>query len=148
MYFFPGKKRGGVQCCKSLEDVDLDLSKNTKSSTLPKTKHSASNKKGWKFFVLGRNKDRPDGWSSQLDIEDAGSKPETDNQSLPSTSQLASNCPTAKTTPLSSPRKNNEINNDQLNKKLKDQGLLETKLKELKIEESAVVTAEKDPSLI
>ncbi|XP_049822251.1 high affinity cGMP-specific 3',5'-cyclic phosphodiesterase 9A isoform X2 [Aethina tumida] len=96
----------------------------------------------------GRNKDRPDGWSSQLDIEDAGSKPETDNQSLPSTSQLASNCPTAKTTPLSSPRKNNEINNDQLNKKLKDQGLLETKLKELKIEESAVVTAEKDPSLI
>ncbi|KYB27494.1 High affinity cGMP-specific 3',5'-cyclic phosphodiesterase 9A-like Protein [Tribolium castaneum] len=80
---FPHKKKKlETPCCRSLEEVG-------RASTLPKTK----SKKAWKFLVLGKEKDK---WASDAAV-DKLAVVETDNQSLPSTSQLQSNCASPKT---------------------------------------------------
>ncbi|XP_044267215.1 high affinity cGMP-specific 3',5'-cyclic phosphodiesterase 9A [Tribolium madens] len=85
---FPHKKKKlETPCCRSLEEVG-------RASTLPKTK----NKKAWKFLVLGKEKDKLEGWASDAAVDKlAVVSTETDNQSLPSTSQLQSNCASPKT---------------------------------------------------
>lgn len=96
-----------TSCCKSLDDMDQ-----RRASTLPKIKNN-TNKKSWKFLMLGKEKV---GWSSDMTITNT----DMDNQSLPSTSQVQSNCTSPKTsnntTTHSTPnRKLNEFNNDQIN---------------------------------
>jgi hypothetical protein len=91
---FPHKSKSNKKlespCCRSLEEVG-----ERKASTLPKTK----NKKAWKFLVLGKDKDKLEGWASDAAVDKlAAATSDTDNQSLPSTSQLQSNCASPKTT--------------------------------------------------
>ncbi|KAJ8951049.1 hypothetical protein NQ318_003745, partial [Aromia moschata] len=74
-------------CCKSLEEVGL-----RKASTLPKTK-AGGNKKSWKFLALGKDKHRLEGWASDAAVDALSENNfDSDNQSLPSTSQRESNC--------------------------------------------------------
>lgn len=87
-----GKKKVGSSNCKSVEKVD-----NRKASTLPKTKNRVARTKGWKSFILGKEKS----WSSDVAV-DGHASDTTDNQSLPSTSQMNSNCVTPNKLPASS----------------------------------------------
>ncbi|XP_019763458.2 high affinity cGMP-specific 3',5'-cyclic phosphodiesterase 9A isoform X1 [Dendroctonus ponderosae] len=90
-----GKTKVEPTHCKSLEKVDI-----RRASTLPKTKGRTS--KSWKSFILGKEKH----WSSDQVLDCNVS--ELDNQSLPSTSQMNSNCATPNKTSTSlqnSPRK-------------------------------------------
>lgn len=106
---FPHKSKKKLEspCCRSLEEVG-----DRKASTLPKTK----NKKAWKFLVLGKEKAKLEGWASDAAVDKLTT--DTDNQSLPSTSQLQSNC--------ASPKSRFEI----------------VSLKEFKVEESATEKGE------
>lgn len=88
---FPQKikncKKLSSPCCRSLEEVA-----ERKTNTLPKIK----NKKSWKFLVVDKDKEKLEGWASEAAVNKIVSN-ESDNQSLPSTSQLQSNCASPKT---------------------------------------------------
>ncbi|KRT86361.1 hypothetical protein AMK59_304, partial [Oryctes borbonicus] len=84
-----GRKKMESPCCKSMENVE-----DRKASTLPKIKKTGL-KKGWKFLLLSKeskNAESLEGWASDADVNKAGSIPESDNHSLPSTSKSQSNC--------------------------------------------------------
>lgn len=149
-----GKKKVEPTCCKSLEDVDIG-----KASTLPKLKNVGDGKKSWKFFAVGKEKRRLGGWASDAAVDKLSERnADLDNQSLPSTSKLQSNCASPnfnyiKDSSSDSPRKNEF--NDQLNIAIVDKNLLTNnvvdkcivKLQEIKNDESLIIN-EKDPNLI
>lgn len=76
-----GKKKEST-CCGNQDDLDV-----RKASTLPKSRTSGGGKRTWKF-PLGKEKRELAGWASDAAVD----KLSTDNQSLPSTSKLQSNC--------------------------------------------------------
>ncbi|XP_072396900.1 high affinity cGMP-specific 3',5'-cyclic phosphodiesterase 9A [Diabrotica undecimpunctata] len=119
-----GKKKHDIACCK------LDDAK--KASTLPKIK--GRSKKTWKLFV-GKEKN----WASDAAVDEL----DLDNQSLPSTSQVQSNCASPKLGTVKSElslRKESPTDNNVVNKCI-------TKLQEIKNDEVLVVN-EKDQTLI
>ncbi|XP_056644634.1 high affinity cGMP-specific 3',5'-cyclic phosphodiesterase 9A [Diorhabda sublineata] len=119
-----GKKRSDSAYYK-LDDVK-------KASTLPKTK--GSNKKTWKLFV-GKQKS----WASDAAVDEL----DLDNQSLPSTSQVQSNCASPKLGNFkseSSLRKEDSTTNNVVDKCI-------VKLQEITNDEILVIN-EKDPTLI
>lgn len=83
------KKNLESQCCKSLENFE-----ERRASTLPKTKKLIPGRKGWKLFILGKDKPGKDVefWASDADVNKLSANSEIDNQSLPSTSQSQSSC--------------------------------------------------------
>ncbi|KAJ8957040.1 hypothetical protein NQ314_006617 [Rhamnusium bicolor] len=148
-----GKKKVESTCCKSLEEVTV-----RKASTLPKIKTLGVNKKSWKFLALGKEKRRLESWASEAAVDKLSEKnAELDNQSLPSTSQLQSNCASPNFNNVkggtSQNSRKNEFN-DQINIAIVDKNVLGNnvdkciaKLQEIKNEESLIIN-EKDSNLI
>ncbi|KAJ8918365.1 hypothetical protein NQ315_008059 [Exocentrus adspersus] len=151
-----GKKKVESACCKSLEEVD-----DRKTSTLPKLKNVGGSKKSWKCLALGKDKRRLEGWASDAAVDKLSEKYlDLDNQSLPSTSKLQSNCASPNFNNIKdgssqgSPRRNEF--NEQINIAVVDKNLLTNnvvdkciaKLQEIKNDESLIIINEKDSNLI
>nr|CAI5866500.1 unnamed protein product [Callosobruchus analis] len=142
-------------CCKS------SLHDGSKASTLPKTKRSGGGgKKSWKFLAMGKG---GKGWASDAAVDEmetvavAMVEGEGDDQSVPSTSRVQSNCASpnfsnakGERTPQTSPYKKegqkqqepqllNSVSNNVVDKCI-------AKLQEMKADELAVaVVKEREP---
>ncbi|CAH1104969.1 unnamed protein product [Psylliodes chrysocephalus] len=128
-----GKKKSDRACCRLDDDK--------KASTLPKTKRIT--KKPWKLFVGKDKTSRLEGWASDAAVDEL----ELDNQSLPSTSQVQSNCASPKLTNFKNEaailRKEDPITGNNV-------GVVDkciAKLQEIKMDE-AIVLNETDANLI
>ncbi|XP_017779576.1 PREDICTED: uncharacterized protein LOC108564888 [Nicrophorus vespilloides] len=88
-----GRKKDDSSPCCQLVDGGTASEDIRKASTLPKTKKLGFNKKNWKSLIMGKEKAASsslEGWNSDADVAKAG--PDSDTQSIPSTSQSQSNC--------------------------------------------------------
>ncbi|CAH2013295.1 unnamed protein product [Acanthoscelides obtectus] len=143
-------------CCKG-----SDLHEGSKASTLPKTKRTGgAGKKSWKFLSMGKG---GKGWASDAAVDEmepvavAMAEGEGDDQSVPSTSRVQSNCASPNFsnvkgggTPQTSPHKKdcqerhqpqllNSVSNNVVDKCI-------AKLQEMKAEElSVAVVKEREP---
>nr|CAH7756030.1 unnamed protein product [Callosobruchus chinensis] len=147
----------GGGCCKG------GLHDGSKASTLPKTKRSGGGgKKSWKFLAMGRG---GKGWASDAAVDEietvavAMVEGEGDDQSVPSTSRVQSNCASPNfsnvkggRTPQTSPHKKesqeqpepqllNSVSNNVVDKCI-------AKLQEMKADELAMPPAERETTFV
>lgn len=146
------KKNLETQCCKSLENLE-----ERRASTLPKTKKLIPGRKGWKQFILGKDKPGKDieFWASDADVNKLSASAEIDNQSLPSTSQSQSSC-TINTSPKVQKSETPAEERSSIKEKAHPEPILDnnlvnsqmSKLQEIQADQILVVSNEAESNLI